>query len=81
MSLLDNFLYGNVNDEQDHYVVNKFMENKTDEEKLEFKDALHLVPMWKLSHPIFLKYLKVFTEPMAKMRTKYETSNDRGVNN
>ena len=56
------------------------MENKTDEEKLEFRDALHLVPMWKLSHPIVLKYLKGFIEPMAKMRSKYETSNDRGVN-
>ena len=56
------------------------MEKKTNEEKIEFKYALHLVPMWKLSHPIVLKYLKGFTEPMAKMRAKYETYNDRGGN-
>ena len=36
--------------------------------------------MWKLSHPIVIKYLEGFIEPMAKMRAKYETSNDRGVN-
>ena len=80
MSLLEKFWYGNVTDEQAHYVVNKCMENKTCEKKLEFKDALHLVPIWKLSHPIVIKYLKGFTEPMAKMRAKYETSNDRGGN-
>ena len=80
MSLLDNFWYGNVTDKQVHYVVKKCMENKTYEEKLEFKDVLYLVPMWKLSHPIVIKYLKGFTDSMAKMRAKYETSNDRGVN-
>ena len=36
--------------------------------------------MWKLSHLIVLKYLKGFTEPMAKMRAKYDISNDIGVN-
>ena len=78
--MLDSFWNGNFTDDQAPYAVNKCMENKIDKEKLEFKDALHLVPMWKLSHPIVLKYLKGFTEPMAKMRAKYETSNDRGGN-
>ena len=78
--MLDNLRYGNITDDQAHCVFNKCMENKSDEEKLEFKDALYLFQMWKLSHPIVLKYLKGFTEPMAKMRAKYETSNDRGVN-
>ena len=55
LSLLDNFWYGNVTNKQDHHVVNNCMEKKTDEEKLEFKDALHLVPMWKISYPIVLK--------------------------
>ena len=71
LSLLDNFWYGNVTNEQAHYAANKFIEKKTDEEKLELKDAQHLFPMWKLSHPIVLKYLKGFTETMAKMRAKY----------
>ena len=53
--LINNFWCGNVIDEQAHYIVNKWMDIKTDEEKIEFKDDLHLVPMWKLSHLIVLK--------------------------
>ena len=34
LSLLDNFWYGIVTDKQARYVVNKYMKNKTDEEKL-----------------------------------------------
>ena len=57
------FWDGNVTNEQAYYVVKKCIENKTDKEKLEFKDALHLVPMWKLSHLIVFKYLRGFTDP------------------
>jgi hypothetical protein len=36
----------------------RFLDNLTDDEKEQFKNALHLVPTWATAHQINVDYLK-----------------------
>ncbi len=56
------------------------MDQLSQEERDSFKNAIHLVPQWKMAHPIVKGYLESLSTPIAKIRAKYNSCRDDGKN-
>jgi hypothetical protein len=72
---------GNMNEQDVDFLLSRFLENLTDNEKEQFTDALHLVPTWETAHQINVDYLKNdLSEPIARFKAELNSTKTNGKN-
>ena len=54
-------------------IISRCLDKLSKEERESFKDAIYLVPQWKMAHPIVFRYISNMTTPIAKMTTRLQS--------
>lgn len=61
------------------FIVSRLLDNLPEEEQLTFKDAIHVVPRWKMAAQVTFKYLNEgFVTPIAVMQSHKESLKSSG---
>ena len=74
---------GDMTDDDVDFILSRVMEDLPAEEKVQFqRDAIHLVPRWKLANEIVYNYINDHPseKPVALIKAQYQTGRDNGVN-
>ena len=58
LSLLQNMTNDTMEDKDVEFIKEKCLDQLSQEERDSFKNAIHLVPQWKMAHPIVKRYLE-----------------------
>jgi hypothetical protein len=75
LSFLENIRNGCVTGDDVSFIIDKCRDMKET-----FKDAIHLVPRWKMAHPIVHEYIQNMTTPVAKIKAQYVSCHHGIVN-
>ena len=74
LALLDRMSQGELNSSDGDYILSKCLTRMSFEVQNTFKQAIHLVPIWKMAHPIVRAYLQhQLTTPIAKIIAQYHS--------
>jgi hypothetical protein len=61
------------------FILSRLLDNLPEEEQLTFKDAIHVVPRWKMAAQVTFKYLNEgFVTPIAVMQSHKESLKSSG---
>ena len=71
LSFLQNMTDGTMEEKDVIFIKDKCLDQMSKVESDSFNNAIHLVPQWKMAHPIVKRYLESFSTPIAKIRAKY----------
>ena len=77
---LQNMTNGTMEEKDVEFIKHKCLDQLSQVERDSFNNAIHLVPQWKMAHPIVKRYLESFLTPIAKIRAKYNSCRDDGKN-
>lgn len=81
LDFLSRMRRGCLDDEDADFIFKKCLDQMDPDDCIKFKDALHLVPVWKMAHQIIFDYLQHGLEtPIAKMCAKTHTCRSNGKN-
>lgn len=80
LSLLDNMRNDTISDEDVSFIISRCIDKLSNQERNDFKDAIHLVPMWNMTDKIVFDYLLKFDSPIAKIRPILTTIRSNGEN-
>ena len=61
-------------------ILSRCIDKLSKDERESFKDAIHLVPQWKMAHPIVFKYLNNMKTPLAKIAAQLQSSRQDSIN-
>ena len=61
-------------------ILSRCLDKLPKNDRESFKDAIHLVPQWKMAHPIVFKYLLTMKTPLAKMTAILQSGRRDRVN-
>ena len=82
LSLLSHMREGAVDDSDVKFVFSRLLDSMDSATQEKFRtEAIHLVPTWKMAHPIVFDYLqRQLNAPIAIMRASYQSPRLNGIN-
>ena len=80
LKTLHNIRNGVVDDEDVAFILSRCYDKFNTEEKSSFDNAIHLVPIWKMTDKIIYDYLMSLTSPISKLRPIYNSIRTNGEN-
>ena len=80
LNILSRMRTGTLQRKDVDIILSRCIDKFSKDERNSFNDAIHLVPQWKMAHPIVFKYLCNMNTPLAKITAKLQSMRNDGVN-
>ena len=80
LNILNGMRNGSLERKDVDIILSRCLDKLPKNDRESFKDAIHLVPQWKMAHPIVFKYLLTMKTPLAKMTASLQSERWDGIN-
>ena len=80
LNILNGMRNGSLESKDVDIILSRCLDKLPKNDRESFKDAIHLVPQWKMAHPIVFKYLLTMKTPLAKVTAGLQSERWDGVN-